>query len=290
MAEEFEDFIEDPVDGQDAPEETDPDSGLIEALKGEIGGDEVDEEEDENPLVEVEVDGKKYKVPADLKDSYLRHADYTQKTQSLAEQRRAFEQEREQIQRGWQVSDELRNNIAHLQIAQKSLEQYRNVDWNAFTENDPEGAQRAFRDYTLMKDNIAQAERLLEGQVRQAIETNQQNNWNLRNACIQRVKQEDPTWTDSTMADVEKFYGDVGGDVRELQGTVNPVHLKVVRDAMQYRKLLSKVKGGAKKEKAPAKPAGKVGGAKSGSTRRPEELSIDDWVKQRNAEIAARNK
>lgn len=43
-------------------------------------------------LIDVEVDGKTYKVQSEAKDGYLRQSDYTRKTQEVAEQRRALEQ------------------------------------------------------------------------------------------------------------------------------------------------------------------------------------------------------
>src|SRR5262245_1558894 len=42
-------------------------------------------------LAEVEIDGKTYLVHRDLRDGYLRHGDYTRKTQDLANQRRDHE-------------------------------------------------------------------------------------------------------------------------------------------------------------------------------------------------------
>lgn len=73
--------------------------------EGDEGGaaedDGSDEEEDaqaapvpDTAEVTIEIDGKAQKVPvAELKNGYLRQADYTRKTQQLAEQRRALEPE-----------------------------------------------------------------------------------------------------------------------------------------------------------------------------------------------------
>ena len=51
-----------------------------------------DEGQPEDDTEEVDWDGAKYRVPKPLKDALLRQADYTRKTQELAEQRRTVEQ------------------------------------------------------------------------------------------------------------------------------------------------------------------------------------------------------
>ena len=77
---------------QDSPEtepELDDDGNPIEGPDGQADA------ELEPGLAEVEIDGKTYKLPPELKDGFLRQADYTRKTQELAEQRRRMEAERE---------------------------------------------------------------------------------------------------------------------------------------------------------------------------------------------------
>ncbi len=79
-----------------------------EDIEEDVEGDEPDEEPDESEedtddedteadLVEITVDGETVKVPLDeLKKGYSRTADYTRKTQAVAEERRAAQTERQQ--------------------------------------------------------------------------------------------------------------------------------------------------------------------------------------------------
>jgi hypothetical protein len=91
---------------------------------GADAGDAADQDQDQgaddqgtNEPVELEWDGKKWALPKDavevLKPALLRQADYTQKTQTLAEQRRAFEAE----QAGFKGHVEAQK--AHFQAATK---------------------------------------------------------------------------------------------------------------------------------------------------------------------------
>jgi hypothetical protein len=54
--------------------------------------------EEVDDSVEVEYEGEKLKVPAKIKDALLRQADYTRKTQEVAEHRKAIEAERQAVQ------------------------------------------------------------------------------------------------------------------------------------------------------------------------------------------------
>ena len=60
----------------------------------QIDGQEPDE-------VEVDYNGKSYCLPPELKDALLRQADYTRKTQELAEGRRALEAARVEHTSRW---------------------------------------------------------------------------------------------------------------------------------------------------------------------------------------------
>jgi hypothetical protein len=49
----------------------------------------------EDGLAEIEIEGKAYRLPPELKDGMMRDADYRQKTHALAEQRKGFAAERQ---------------------------------------------------------------------------------------------------------------------------------------------------------------------------------------------------
>ena len=67
-----------------------PETDETEEIEGE-GDEETEEGEGETDTAEVELNGEKYKVPAALKDAFLMQADYTRKTQEVAEVRKTAE-------------------------------------------------------------------------------------------------------------------------------------------------------------------------------------------------------
>ena len=106
----------------------------------DLGDDEGDGEPPEPELVEVEYEGKKHKVPPELKDALLRTADYTRKTQEVAEQRKAVEAKQVEANQAFQTSQEVIEARAHIHHVDSQLKQYENVNWAQLEQEDPVGA------------------------------------------------------------------------------------------------------------------------------------------------------
>jgi len=94
------------------------------------------EEEAEEPAYTVVIDGKKESVTLEeLKSGYQRGADYTRKTQSLAQERRQLEQVAQQVS---QERNQYAQAINQLQSQmQNEYQQFQNVNWDQLREEDP---------------------------------------------------------------------------------------------------------------------------------------------------------
>jgi len=86
---------------------------------------------------EVEYDGKKYAVPAELKDAFLRQSDYTRKTTEVAQMRAAAEQERQAVAKLAQEAQQYVGHYAAIQQIDQQLQQLQKVDWNHLAQADP---------------------------------------------------------------------------------------------------------------------------------------------------------
>src|SRR5688500_3694341 len=95
------------------------------------------DEAPEDDLFELELDGAVHAVPSALKGAFLRQADYTRKTQELAEHRRAVEAERHAL------SDERRavrggnGDRATLHALEAQLDAFEDMDWESLAQSDP---------------------------------------------------------------------------------------------------------------------------------------------------------
>jgi hypothetical protein len=99
---------------------------------------EVDEEEEqpETPRYYVKVDGEEQEVTLDeLRNGYQRQADYTRKSQALAEQRKAYEANLQAIQSEREQYSQALEMMAAQQ--KNELAQYENIDWKTLKEDDP---------------------------------------------------------------------------------------------------------------------------------------------------------
>lgn len=78
---------------------------------------------------EIELDGETYRVPPKLKDAVLRQSDYTQKTQQVAEIRRAVEAQARAVQLVQQFQAATADEQRMLQALESKIGEYNSVDW-----------------------------------------------------------------------------------------------------------------------------------------------------------------
>ena len=132
------DQVDSTVEDLDLDNATDQDSDYAQEddeQLDESGNPVVVEDEDE----EVEHDGQKYKVPKALKPLLMMQGDYTQKTQALAEQRRAIEA---QAQQTHQLVQQNIADIGRVASIDERLQQFSQLNWQALSEADPLQAQK----------------------------------------------------------------------------------------------------------------------------------------------------
>lgn len=90
----------------------------------------------ESEVAEVEINGKVYEVPIELKEGYIQNADYTRKTQDLAELRRSVTAEREAagIERAFMQETAQERQQAAILDAQ--IAQFKQIDWGSMQTED----------------------------------------------------------------------------------------------------------------------------------------------------------
>jgi hypothetical protein len=238
----------------------------------EVEGEE-EEAEEEAPRDEkfvVKVDGKEIEVPKDeLIRGYQREADYTRKTQKLAEERKLVESEFQQV-RG-----EREQYAQILGQLQQKLQEFEppEPDWNRLEAEDPTEYARQWTSHQRRQQQkmAVQAEQDRLNQVRQA-ETQKQIQAVLAQETA-RLKEKIPEWSSPEKAKAEGKalleYGQaLGFSEQELNGITDSRALLALHKAWKYDQMMSKrPEFQAKIKKAPkmASPgsAGSVG-SKSG--------------------------
>lgn len=101
--------------------------GEVATSEGEVSGQEPAVEHPDE--VEVEIEGEKYLVPKKISDRFIQHADYTRKTQDVAEMRRALSAEREVTTLNKAFDQAVAPEQQRMILLDAQIEQYKRLDW-----------------------------------------------------------------------------------------------------------------------------------------------------------------
>lgn len=252
----------------------------------DLDSQEQTEEEDD----EIEVDGKKFALPksaaAKLNAERLMQADYTQKTQAVAEERKAIAAEREAVQRHQQQAQQFISELAKVTAIDEQLAQYHNLDWTSLIDEDPQGAMK-----------LQQQQRTLEAQraqVAQAI-TQKQNEHalNEQQAIAKQVQEaeaymarEIPGINPERVAAIQKYATTHGIDERTFFQTIvkQPQFAVAMHKAELFDQLAKKQTAKPQAPAAPPAPVTRVGAARAAAKVDPAKMSDAQWYAQRERE------
>lgn len=277
-----EEVVEETEEAEEVEEEAPEEEGQAEEETEE----EVDEEEETEIVAEedlkytIKVDGEEFEVGIDeLKNGYQRQADYTRKSQALAEQRKETENiqsERMQLEQERQM---YANGLQMLQEQQAAkLKDFDGVDWEALKAEDP-------YQYMIKKDEYRDAQERVNNIVAEQQAVQQEQARQAQQARAHFVQQEYtrliealPEWGDrkSTIKkDVQDYAISAGFLPEEVNQLADHRSILVIKKAMEYDKLTKKV---APKKKA-VKKVPKV--QKSGRGNSKEEVAAEKAKEKR---------
>jgi hypothetical protein len=245
---------------------------------------------------EVEYEGNKYRVPKELKDALLRQADYTKKTQEVAETRRAIEAEREALlanQRELaQAAERQKANVqvyAKLTAIDDQLQQFSQVDWNALNEQDPIQAQKLFMQQSQLRDARSQLTNYLsELDYRQSIETQQKIAKQLEQG-EETLAKEIKGWSKELKSELKEYGLQVGFSKEEMSQIYDPKAVKLLHKAFMYDQLIAKTQKKPEPKAEDIKPTKTVTKGTT-STKTPEEMSPAEFNAWRRKIIAQRGR
>ena len=286
-----EEVVEETKEAENVEEET-PEEGQVEAEAEEEVSEEVESEESEEELEIVAEEDLKYTIKVDgeelevgieeLKNGYQRQADYTRKSQALAEQRKETEKiqsERQQLEQERQM---YANGLQMLREQQTAkLQDFDTVDWETLKQEDPYA-------YMIKKDEYRDAqERVGNLQAEQRL-VQQEQAQQMQQARAHFVQQEYarlvdalPEWNDkdSTIKkDIQEYATSAGFKPEEINQLADHRSILVIKKAMEFDKLTKKV---APKKKA-VKKVPKVQKAGRGTSK---EDSAAEALKAKRARL-----
>lgn len=239
----------------------------------------VEPETVEPEYADIELNGKTYSVPAEIKDGFMRTADYTQKTQIAAAVKREAEALKAEAETLFTVGEEFIEGRAQLSNADAMLKQYSQVDWDAYFNEDPIGAPNDWRKFQSLQQERAQ------------IAQNLSNAWNQRSEQ-QRIETDKrlqettefaakniPGWTPEVAHKLNDFATEQGFSQDYLRSNLNPQLYKMLHLAWVGSQTLTKTQS-APKPQAQTTPLKTVSAKASPNvTKDLSEMSMAEYVK-----------
>jgi hypothetical protein len=278
-----EEVVEDTEEAEEVEEEAPEEE---EGQAEEETEEEVEEEEETEIVAEedlkytIKVDGEELEVGIEeLKNGYQRQADYTRKSQALAQQRKETEQIQSERMRLEQERQMYANGLQMLQEQQSAkLKDFDSVDWEALKAEDP-------YQYMIKKDEYRDAQERITNLVQEQQAVQQEQAQQAQQARAHFVQQEYsrlvaalPEWNDSKSTikkDVQDYAISAGFLPQEVNQLADHRSILVIKKAMEYDKLTQKV---APKKKA-VKKVPKV--QKSGRGNSKEDVAAENIKKKR---------
>ena len=238
----------------------------------ELGEEESEEYDVEVPTYTLNVKGKQVQVDLEeLKNGYQKGADYTQKTQGLAEERRAFDAEKNAV-----IQERQQYNQALTQFQQlmnEQYQQYNNIDWAQLKEDDPIGymtRKEEMRDIETRHQRAAQEQQQVTQQQQQQYARQHQE---LVAKEMDLLGEKMPDWKNpdkrAKLSEELKLYAtNIGYTKEDLDGVTDHRSLLILNKARLYDKIQKSnprkikqvprvVKGGSKNTQARDSKTGK---------------------------------
>lgn len=276
-----------PVEGVEA--EALPESPDTELDQPETEGEEV-ADEPEVEEVEIERAGRKYRIPKEVEAELLMHGDYTRKTQSLAEERRQIAAQAEAWQAEKAAEEAAFQERVKLSQVQEAVKQYEALDWQSFHAQNAEEAQRQFMQYTMLKGKAQELEQTVSAKKQEVLTRQQQMREQVLTAANDYLRQQIPDWSPTKAQQIRSAGTDVYGfKAEELASVVDPRFVRVMHDAMLYRKSLEKASKPVEQKPQPT-PVRKVGGSATPVAKAPEQMSDAEWAKWRDRQEARKRR
>lgn len=244
IEERVEALFDDPVTDNEQKEETQQEEAQAstETESETESKDQPETEEKTEPTlpeaVDVEYEGKQYKVAPELKEALLRQADYTKKTQEAAEARKTAEVLMQQAQSIAELQKAQSKQLGQLASLDDKIAQYEKVDWNQLTAQDAAEAQRHFIAFQQAKD---QRQKLV-GELNEAQEKQRSAAMAAHAARLeegQKALQRDIKGWNAELGQKLSQFGmkQYGFTAEEAASVIDPRTVRLLNDAFQLHQL-----------------------------------------------------
>ncbi len=211
-----------------------------ESEPGEVEASEESEEQEEPPRYRVKVDNEEVEVTLDeLLKGYSRTSDYTKKTQTLAEQRKQVEAERQRIEEAAKLRDQYAQRLS---VIEQMLASQPEEDLTSLKETDPIGYTMKIAE-RMEREKQVQAIRAEQQQIAQKQQAEYQENLRRHLASeAEKLSQAIPEMSDPVKGEVirkeiKDFARSIGWSEQELAQIYDHRAVLALYKGLQHEKL-----------------------------------------------------
>lgn len=241
----------------------------------EPGDGEPEEADAEGSLVEVEYEGKSYKLPPEIEKAVLRQSDYSRKMNEVSTKEKAYTQRLEAIEGIESGAEKRAEALATVRGIDAQIESYRGIDWAKAKAENPAGAAMAAVELLSLQDQRKEAVAAAAQVARELTEGRKRLNGE-KAADMAKVLDKDlPGWRGDVGVKITQHATANGWTMDEIAAitdhrVVLALHAAAKYDALQKSK--ADLKG-----KAPSVPVSKPG------ARRQQSPTADAMARFRNS-------
>lgn len=264
-------------DESNAPEqfeEAEQDESYEETDEEQLENGEGDEPDDSE---ELEFRGSKVRLPKDIAEGVrAMQKDYTEKTMTVAEQRKS-------VENFAKFQQEFSADLTNLAIIEDQIKQIDAVDLNQIADEDQAWAQKLLIRRQMLESQRMQAANQV-AQKKQEWHLNQQQEFAKQlEASETLLKREIKNWSPEVENKMVKHvvdnFGLTEADVRNAK--TDPRLYKLLHAAFVGHQLMSKATSTTKPKPQPAAPVTKLRASKGGTSRSPGDMSTAAYAKWR---------
>lgn len=253
-------------------------------------GEELETQEaDPDPDIDDEIEGVKLRGKKEalerIKAERLMQADYTRKTQEVAEQRRTFEAQQQQLREHAQNFQTHQREVAQLVNVDERLAQFSQVNWQALTDQDPHQALKLHTEFTQLQAHRGQLVNALTQRQQEAKAQAQRETAKQLSEAQAVVQREIKGWSPELANKLVDYGKSQGFPMEVLKNVTKPEFVKTLHKAYLFDQLQAKR---AKEQAKPADPVTRVSGVSAPVTKDPGRMSDAEFAAWRRRQIAQR--
>lgn len=244
----------------DEPQTKEPDPADEPEDDAETEADEADpdEAETEEELVEVEADGKTYKVPEAVQKAMLRQSDYSRKMNEVSAKEKTLSERLETIEAVQDIAEKRAEALAQVHAIDARIKGYEGIDWGKARAENPSEAAMAAVELLTLRDQRKDAVQAAANIARELTEKQTTLHETARDEMDANLKKSLKGWGDELGTKVTKYALDLGVSMKTLRQLTDPAVVIALEKARRFDALQS-AKGELKAKAADAPRVSKPG-------------------------------